>query len=179
MKLRFLIVPAMMATALIAQDPSPRRGVATGTHTFTPPTPAQLAANQLTMIARYLRLDSTQTSALLADKALAGDIENEQATLQANATKLKTDITALNAAIVAAPKATPDVSAINTLNALNLAAKAQLAGGVLSEIETNSSLGITLTAAQKTGIANLILGGGFGGGFGGPRGGFGPPPGGH
>jgi hypothetical protein len=80
MKLKFFLFPALMAAALFAQRPN---------STHTPPTPAQLAANELTRIARFLKLDSANTSKLTGNTALVGDIEAEQTALQASSASLK------------------------------------------------------------------------------------------
>src|ERR1700674_3229740 len=101
MKLRLLVIPALMATTLLAQGPPPggRRGYASGTR-GTPPTAAQLAANQLRMAATYLGLDSAQSTALTGNTALVGELTGIQGTLQGNAATLKTDRAAAATAIV-------------------------------------------------------------------------------
>jgi type IV secretory pathway VirJ component len=173
MKLRLLIIPALMATALFAQGPGgPRRGNAsgtgtsTGTTTHTPPTAAQLAANQLTTIARYLKLDSAQTSALTAS-SLVAVLTTEETTLQGYAATLKTARTAHVASIVAGAPSTSAESTIESTNASILATRAAAAVQVLQALP---GLGITVTSAQAAGLAQLLTGGGgFGGGFGGRR----------
>jgi hypothetical protein len=183
MKLRFLIssvlvIPVLMGTVLLAQDPGAppsvggRRGNATSApHTFTPPTAAQLAAGQLTNIARYLKLDFLATSKLTGDATLVADIETEQTTRQKNATALSAARTALAADLAPGGNAADIVkqeTIINTANSSNLAAGIAAAQTVLAELP---HLGITVTSAQATGIAQMLIGGGFG-----PIGGFGPPP---
>jgi hypothetical protein len=175
MKLKLLIIPALMTTALLAQGPGgpggPRRAAAS---THTPPTAAQMAANELTMIARYLKLDSAQTSSLTGNSALVTDIEAEQAGLTSAGTALKTAYGNLATAVSGGTSPTAAETAIATASASSLAARVAAAGQVLTALK---GLGITLTTAQETGVAQLLIrGGGFGGGFGGPRGGFGPPP---
>jgi hypothetical protein len=176
MKRKFLIVPALMAGALLAQDPGPRRGAA-GTGTHTPPTAAQMAANELTMIARYLKLDSADTTKLTGSTALVADIESEQATLQANAATLKTAYTALATDIATSntKDVATQVSTIETTTASSLAARVKAAGLVVAALP-GLAFATAPTPAQLTGVAQMLVGGGFGG-FGGPRGGFGPPPG--
>ncbi len=173
MKLRLLIIPALMATALFAQGPGgpgfgARRQAGSTNAPPTPPTPTQAATRQLNMIAGFLRLDATQTTALLASPLL-GQLTTEETTLQGNATTLKADWTTVDAAI--AGGGTPDLSGIETLNATDLAARVTAAGQVLLELKT---LGVTLTANQQTGLINMLVRGGggpggFGGGFRGGR----------
>jgi len=173
MKLRFLIIPALMASALLAQGPGgPRRGSAT-TGTRTPPTAAQLAANELTMVARYLKLDSADTTKLTGDTGLVAAVEAEQATLQTNAATLKTAYAALATDI--ATNITKDiptqVGTIETTTASNLAARVKAAGVIVAALPS-LAFATAPTTAQLTGVAHMLIGSGFGG-FGGPRGGFG------
>lgn len=169
MKLRLLIIPALMATALFAQGPGGfrRNGNASSTPP-TPPTPTQAATRQLNTIAGFLRLDATQTTALLASPLL-GQLTTEETTLQGNATTLKADWATVDAAI--AGGGTPDLTAIEGLNAADLAARVTAAGQVLVELK---ALGVTLTANQQTALINMVTRGGggpggFGGGFRGGR----------
>ena len=169
MKLRLLIIPALMATALFAQGPGPggfggRRASANGTNTpRTPPTAAQLAGRELNMIAAALHLTAAQTSALTANAALVADLTAEQTTLQGNAAAMKTAWT--TATTTLAGGGTPDPTGINNVNAANLAARMTAAGQVLS---TLPGLGITLTSAQQANLVNMLVRGG-GGGFHGGR----------
>ena len=167
-----------MCTVLLAQDPGAppdfggRRGNATpGPHTFTPPTAPQLAAGQLTHIARFLKLDSAATSKLTGDAVLVADFEAQQTTHQKNATALSAAYAALAADLAPGGNAADSVKQegiINTANSSNLAAGIAVAQAVLAELP---HLGITVTAAQATGVARMLIGGGGGG----PFGGFGPP----
>lgn len=172
MKLKFLLIPALMATALCAQGPGGPGGPgghrqANGTNTApTPPTPTQAATRELNMLAGFLRLDAAQTTALLASPLL-GQLTTEQTSLQSNAATLKTDWAAVEAAI-AAGGAAPDLSGIEGLEHTNLTARVTAAGQVLTEVK---ALGVTLTATQQTALINMLVrGGGSPGGFrGGPR----------
>ncbi len=167
MKLRLLIIPALMATVLFAQGPGGpggRRQAGTPGSTPTPPTPTQAATRELNMIAGFLRLDAAQTTALLASPLL-GQLTTEETTLQTNAATLKTDWTTVDAAI--AGGGTPDLSGIEALNSANLAARVTAASQVLVELK---ALSVTLTANQQTMLINMIVRGGGGpGGFRGPR----------
>jgi hypothetical protein len=182
MKLQFVIIPALvipvlMSTVLLAQDPSAppnfggrRANANSGSNTFTPPTPAQLGAGQLTSIARYLKLDSATTSKLTGDASLVSDIETQQATRQANATALSAAYAALAADLAPGGSGADLVKQegiINNANSSNLAAGVAAAQAVLTELP---HLGITVTSAQSAGVARMLIGGG------GPFGGFGPPP---
>ena len=166
MKLRFLIIPALMAAALSAQGPGPggfggRRG-ASGTNTpRTPPTPAQLAGGELNMIAAALHLTAAQTSALTGNAALVADLTAEQTTLQGNAAAMKAAWTTVTTTLAGA--GTPDPTGINNLNAANLAARMTAAGQVLAALP---GLGITLTSTQQANLVNMLVrgGGGFHGG---------------
>jgi hypothetical protein len=171
MRLRLLIIPALMATALFAQGPGgpggfgPRRDSAGGAGTHTPPTAAQLAASQLTMIARYLRLDSAQTSTLTATTdPLVAALTTEETALQGYAATLKTAHTALVASIVAGAPSTSAEGTIEMTNASILSTRATAAALVL---QTLPSLGIAVSTTQATGLAQMLSGGGgFPGGFG-------------
>lgn len=169
MKSKFLIIPALMANVIFAQGPGPRGfgGTSGAPHTFTPPTAQQLAAAQLSNIARYLRLDSTDTSKLVGDNVLIAAVEALQKTQQANATALSAAYAALAADLAPGGKAS-DVSTqegiINGSNASNLTAGITAVQAVLPELAHD---GFTISATQASGIARLLIGGGFGS-FGGP-----------
>lgn len=163
LKVSLLIVPTLMATTLLAQGPGgfpgPRPGFDGKNH--TPPTPAQLAAGELTMIARSLKLDSAQTSALTGDAPLVADLTAEQTTLQANAAtvrtasgKLATDIATGNIG----DEPTQEL-AIGNANSSSLAARVTAAGQVLAALP---SVGITLSSTQTANLARMLTGGGFG-----------------
>jgi hypothetical protein len=156
MKVKFLIFPALMATVLFAQRPAT---------SHTPPTPGQLAASQLTRIARFLKLDSANTSKLTGNASLVGDIETEQSALQANAATLKaaygtlaTDISNSNTSDAAKQESTIEA----TVNS-NFQARIAAAGKVVSALPS-VGLSVTLSPAQLAGVAQLLLNGG--GGFG-------------
>lgn len=167
MKASFLIVATLTAATAFAQGPGGRgfahRNNTTGTH--TPPTPAQLAANQLTVIARYLGLNSSQTSALTGDTALVTEVETEQSALQNNATTLKTAYSTLATDIASGNTGdeSKQQSTIEATNAADLQARVTLAGQVLAALP---GLGITATSSQQAGVAQLLVrGGGRGGPF--------------
>ena len=163
MKLRLLIIPVLMATALFAQGPGGfggRRGQAGGTGTPpAPPTAEQLATREVNMISTVLRLTTAQSSALLAALAGAsGPLTMEQTTLQGNAAALKAAWTTANSTIAGA--GTPDLTTINGLNAANLAARATAAAAVLKAV---SALSVTVTANQQTMLIRMLVNGGGGG----------------
>jgi hypothetical protein len=154
MKVNCLIFPALMATVMFAQR-------ARTSH--TPPTPGQLAANQLTRVARFLKLDSANTSKLTGNASLVGDIETEQSALQANVATLKaaystlaTDIATNNTSDAAKQEGTI-VTMINS----NFQARIAAAGKVVSALP-NVGLSVTLSPTELTGVAQLLLNGGGG-----------------
>jgi hypothetical protein len=154
MKVKFLIFPALMATVMFAQR-------ARTSH--TPPTPAQLAANQLTRIAQFLKLDSANTSKLTGNASLVGDIETEQTVLQANAATLKaaystlaTDIATNNTSDAAKQESTIET----TINS-NFRARIAAAGKVVPALPS-AGLSVTLSPTQLAGVAQLLLNGGGG-----------------
>jgi hypothetical protein len=181
MKLKFLIIPALIATTVFAQGPGgfggpgPRGqfGGTPGTPP-TPPTPEQAATREANMISMALRLSSANTSALVADLACASSattvtsttpcaLTAEQNVLQANAAALKTDFTTLATELTTPSSTTATVTAINGLELTNLEARVAAAGAVLAELAT---LKVTLTSAQETNLVNLLVHGGGGpGGF--------------
>ena len=166
MKLRLLIIPALMATALFAQGPGPGGRRQAGTAP-TPPSPAQAAGRELNMIAAALRLTPAQSSALTGDTAVVTALTTEQTTLQGNAATLRADWTTANAAI--AGGSIPDFTAIEGLNQANLTARATAAVAVLKALP---GLGITLTTNQQAGLIRMMVDGGGPrgpGGFGGGR----------
>ena len=168
MKLRLLLIPALMATVLFAQGPGGpfvgRRDANGPTTAPTPPTPTQAATRQLNLIAGFLRLDAAQTTALLASPLL-GQLTAEETTLQANAATLKADWSTVQTTI--AGGGTPDLSAIEGLNAADLTARGTAAGQVFAELKL---LGVTLTTNQQAGLVNMLVRGGGGpGGFRGGR----------
>jgi hypothetical protein len=158
MKVRFLVVTALISVTVFAQGPGgrgfggPRNAAGKG----TPPTPAQLAANQLTMIARYLKLDSAQTSALTGDTALVSEVETAQGVLQSNATTLKTAYSSLAADIAAGNTGdeAKQESTIETTDAAGLQARATLAAQILAALP---GLGITTTSTQQAGVAQMLV----------------------
>jgi hypothetical protein len=117
MTLRFLI-SALITTALFAQVRGGfgRPGSANGnsSRSSTPPTAAQLAAGQLQTVARFLGLDSAQTSALTENTTLVTELTSEETTLQSNATTLQTDYSALATDLIQTPLSGPSLTAIET-----------------------------------------------------------------
>ena len=102
MILKLSIIAAFITTTMFAQgfggqygrrSYNPAAQASGGSVTVR--TPAQLAAAELTRIARFLKLDSADTSKLTGSSTLVGFIEAEQTTLQTNAAALKTAYTAL------------------------------------------------------------------------------------
>jgi hypothetical protein len=159
MKLRFLIVPVLMTTALFAQNRggfAPRSSGAAA----TPATPAELATRQLQMVSAFLGLDATQTSTLVGNTGLVADLTTEETTLQANQTALRTDYTALAASISAVPptSTTASVTDITTRTTANLQARVTAAGQIATAL---GSLGLTSTQQGKVQrlVAALVNGG--------------------
>lgn len=82
MKIRFLILPMLIAVTLLAQVP--RRGFGRNS-TGTPPAPAEIVAREVQFLTRFLSLDAGQQAA--ATTALT----NAQAQVALNAPTLKAD----------------------------------------------------------------------------------------
>jgi hypothetical protein len=173
MKLRLLVIPVLVATALFAQGPGAlggRRGLATSATPPPPPTPEQLATREVNTISTALRLTTTQTSALLADLACASSattvtpttpcaLTAAQNVLQANAATLKTDWATLSTELSSTPPGSTatTVTAINGVELSNLDARVAAAGAVLTEFAT---LKVTLTSNQETTLVNILIRGG-------------------
>lgn len=178
MKLRFLIVPVLMAAVAFGQGRFGAGGANTNSGTpptFTPPTAEQLATGQATTIARFLRLDSAMTTSLV--NALASTSSSpltvEETTLASVNAQLKTDSAAVLSGI--AGGGTPSTSAVDTDNAKIYGAKATAAEAVVLALKT-LGLWAGLSANQQNGVVLLVLGGGPGfGGPGFPRGRFARP----
>jgi hypothetical protein len=176
MKLRFLIIPALMATVLLAQAPPSRRGYASGgtsKGTYTPPTAEQLATAQATMIARFLRLDSANTTTLVT--ALVGTSTSplwaEETALLGYATTLNSDSAKVVSDIAGGSSTTKDAGDVNTDNSNIYDARVTAAAAVVNELNVVMKLGIS--GNQLNGVIQMVLGGGPGGGPGfGPRGGM-------
>ncbi len=185
MKLRFLMIPALLATALFGQGPGGFRGHRQGNGsnapgtTPTPPTAEQLATREVNMISSVLKLNSTQSAALLALACATNSttvappciLTAEQNALQANATTLKSDWA--TAATSIAGGTVPSFGAIGALNEANLTARATAAVALLAVITgpAPSGLAMTLSATQQTMLINMLVRGGPMGGPGGFRGG--------
>ena len=163
MKLKLFIIPALMVPALFAQGREGyTRGAGSGA-THTPPTPAQLAANELTMIARLLKLDSADTSKLTGNATLVGYIETEQSSLQTNAAALKAAYSALATDI--ATNNTKDAGSqettIETTNNSSFQARVTAASQIVAALP-GAGLSVTLTSAQLTSVAQSLVRGGGG-----------------
>lgn len=171
MKLRLLIIPAFMATALFSQGP---QGFGNDASPTMSPTSEQLATREVNIISIALRLNHTDASALLTDLACASSattvtpstpcaLTAEENVLQANAAILKMDWAELTTELSSTPptSTTTTVGAINGLELSNLEARVAAAGAVLAELTT---LKVTLTATQQTVLINLLVQGdsGFG-----------------
>lgn len=159
-----------MTSALLAQGTGGFGGRRANASS-TPPTPAQLAARQLQVVAHFLSLDSAQTSALTGNTNLVGSLTTEETTLQTNAATLKTDQTTLATQLLAAPLSTPaELTAIDTLLNSNLQLRVAAAGQIVSALQGLTG-NLALSAAQTAKLPNLIglLAGGGGYGFHGPR----------
>jgi len=166
MKVRFLTVPILMAAAVFAQNRGFGPRGTSGT-SATPPTPAQLATREIQMVAAFLGLDATQTSALVANSTLAGELATEQSTLQSNSTALQQAYSTLGASIASSPSTPPAVeSQIGTLLESNFQARVTAAGQIVTAVE---SLGLTSEQQQKLpNLVNRLVEGGLAG-FGGPH----------
>jgi hypothetical protein len=163
-------IPVVMATSLFAQGPGGfgRPGGPNGNSntSSTPPTPAQLAARQLQLAARFLNLDSAQTSALTGNTALSSELTTEETTLQNNAATLKTDYSTLATQLIGAPAATPaELTAIEPLITANLQTRVTIAGQIVAALQALSPALSSQQTAQLPNLVGVLVGGG-GGGFG-------------
>ncbi len=160
---RILITPVLITTALFAQgfggQFASRRSTGSAA-SRTAPTPAQLAAAELTRIARFLRLDSSDTSKLTGNASLVGYIETEQSALLTNAATLKTAYSALATDIAtnnskdAAVQQTTIQTTVNSGLQVRVTAAGQVTGALPS-----AGLSVSLTPAQLTSVARLLIGG--------------------
>jgi hypothetical protein len=122
----------------------------------TPPTPAQLAARQLQAIARFLGLDSAQSSALTGNTNLASELTTEETTLQTNAATLKTDYGTLAADLLSSPASIPaEVTTIQTLLNADFQARITAAGQIVSALQALSG-NVALTSQQTAKLPNLV-----------------------
>lgn len=158
MKLKLFIAAALMVPALFAQGPRGHNGGAGSGATHTPPTPAQLAANELTMIARLLKLDSADTSKLTGNATLVGYLETEQSSLQANASTLKTAYGALATDVATnnTKDASSQVSTIEAATNSNFQTRVTAATQVVAALP-GAGLSVTLTSAQLTSVAQALI----------------------
>ncbi len=160
MKLRLLIIGALMAGALFAQGQG-RRGTNRNSNTQSQQTPAQLAARQMQMIAAFLHLDSDQTSALMENTALLGLLTTEETTLQANAATLKTEYSTLATQLLGAPSATPaELSAIEGLITTDLQLRVTAAGEIVSVLQNLNPALSTEQSANLPRLIGALVGGG-------------------
>lgn len=163
---RLLIIPTLMASALFAQQGPDAFADGGGTGTMSA-TPEQLATVEVYVISAVLRLNNTDTSALLADLACASSaatvtastpctLTAEQNVLQSNGASLKTDYTTLVTELSSTPPSstTTTVAAINGLELSNLQAQVAAVGAVLAELAT---LKVTLTSTQQTNLLELLV----------------------
>jgi hypothetical protein len=172
MKLQ-LLIPVLITTSLFAQGPGGfgRPGGPNSNASPTPPTPAQLAARQLQAVARFLDLDSAQTSALTGNTTLTSELTTEETTLQTNATTLKTDYSTLATQLISSPSAVPaELTAIEGLMNANLQLRVTAAGQIIAAVQALSG-NLALSSQQTAKLPNLIgmLAGGGGIGFYGGR----------
>src|SRR5262249_10094707 len=131
-----------------------------------PPTVAQLVANELSMIARVLKYDAQQLSALTSNGPLGTALTTEQTTIQTQEEAIRKARKALVADIAAGPSKNADAptqaASIAAAENAILEARAAAAQAAVSDIPG-------LTGNQPTALAQLLTGGGPGPGFG-----FGP-----
>jgi hypothetical protein len=156
MKIRLLIIAALMVTALFAQGQGfgGRRGTNRNANTQSQQTPAQLAARQLQMVATFLHLDSDQASALMENTALLGLLTTEETTLEANAATLKIEYSTLATQLISNPSATPpELSAIQGLITTDLQLRVTAAGEIVSALQ---NLSPALSTQQSANLPRLI-----------------------
>jgi hypothetical protein len=170
MKLQFLI-PALITSSLFAQGPGGfgRYGRPNGNSNTspTPPTPAQLAARQLQSVARFVGLDSAQTSALTGNTTLTGELTTEETTLQANAMTLKTDYSTLATQLISSPSAVPaELTTIEGLVSANLALRVTAAGQIIAALQALSPALSSPQTAQLPNLVQRLVGGGGAGIYG-------------
>jgi hypothetical protein len=167
MKLRFLIIPVLVATTLLAQGPPPGggRGFGGGNpgNPPPPPSPSQLATRELQLIAAFLGLDSTQTAALLGNPALPGQLTAEQTTLQADAAALKTFYSALATQLAGSPAGPVDFTALSSARSADLAARETAANDVLAALGALSPPLTAVQIAKLPRVVGLIANGGMSG----------------
>jgi hypothetical protein len=144
-------IPVILTTGLFAQS----AGVSSPTNS-TLPTPAQLAARELQTAARFLRLDSAQTSALTGNTTLTGELETTEATLQTNASTLKTDYGTLATQLISSPSSAPAAeSSILTLIEADFPLRVTLAGQIISALQALSG-NLALTSQQTAKLPALV-----------------------
>ncbi|HEV2200700.1 MAG TPA: hypothetical protein VGR73_12840 [Bryobacteraceae bacterium] len=157
MKLRLLIVPAFMATALLAQGPGGQGGhreIPGGGPQGTPPDPAKIVQHNVKMLTVFFDLDTAQVATATAA------LTTEQTCLTGGAAALKTARMSLTDAI----KANAGISgAVANLSAVEQAAtlcRADAAAAIYAV------LSMTQQAKLTNGLGPLMGGpGGFRGRF--------------
>jgi hypothetical protein len=158
MKVRYLVLPIILAGVLSAQGRQFRGG-----GSLTPPTPAQLVEREVSFLTKFFTLTPTQVT------AVTGFVTTEQTCLAANTTNLQTAREALVTAIKGANPTTIS-TAISNLSAVQSAqetCRATAAAAIYAD----------LTSAQQAKVGSglgPLMGGGGGPHFG-PHAG-GPPP---
>jgi hypothetical protein len=156
MKLRLLIIPALMASALFAQGQGfgGHRGTNRNANTQSQQSPAQLAARQMQMVAAFLNLDSEQTSAWMGNTALLGLLTTEETALEADSAKLKTGYSTLATQLIGAPSAEPaELSSIEGLITTDLRLRVAAAGEIVSALQ---NLSPALSSQQSANLPRLI-----------------------
>lgn len=158
MKLRLFVIPGIFAVVLFGQGfggQSVRRGVSTTPNQpAAPQTPAQIAARQIQFVVTFLKLDSTQSSALAGDTGLAGALTNDQTTLESNDEMLRSDYAAMSSQLIGAPAVPPaELAAIQTLLASNFQTRVTIAGEIVSALQ---SLSEPLSADQTANLPGLV-----------------------
>lgn len=156
MKVRFIVLPVMLAGILSAQGHGPRGG------SLTPPTPQELVQRRVDGLTKFFGLTTAQAM------QVSTIITTEQSCLEANSTNLKSAREGLVAAIKGGSSSaiSTAVGSLSSYQAVEEGCRATAAAAIYG--------GLTppLTTAQLAKLGNglgPLLGGG------GPR--FGPPPG--
>ena len=149
MKVRFLALPLVLAGALSAQGPGPRRD------SLTPPTAAEVLQRQVDLLTKFYSLTTAQVGPVTTL------VSTEQSCLPTSAA-MRTAREALMTAIKTNTKVSDAVSGLNTLQGDQESCRATAAAGIWALLDSTQ---------QMKGIGPLLGAGARGLGF---R--HGPPP---
>jgi len=166
MNKKFLVLPLLTAAMLCAQGP---RGFGRAAASTTPPTPAQIAQNDVNRLTKLLTLTPPQQTTIL------GILTTAITSLQANASALQTGRASLVAAIKANTAATNAATDATIESILIQMSPLQEKQDVI-RYEAAAAVWAQLTSTQQALVTNVMsLFGGGGPGFRGMRP-AGPPP---